>query len=707
MQKIFKENQKILLVAIGLTWLMLWLFPWGNLFTSNTSLYATFFADMIRLAIAIGLFIFPGALLYILLVGEEDVFSDLLGIIPVGFAFSVMLTSVIGLFGKVLGLSFLAVKNTYALFGLIELGLLVFARRNVKLDVSKKRILASMQNLLGNVPLLVAVIFSAMLMFGWQLFFIDDTTYLAYLTNWQHATHLSFTNIVHRENIVEQSRFWLAMIPIGQAILSSLSGAPGILLLGNYLELLLVPIAVITSYWFARVLGLSSRAAGYSVLLQVLLYLLMFNESWPVGFWFYINMSEDKVLATFLLAPVFFAFALKFIQRPTKINLLAVFLSGTGLVLAHPVILFFSCAIASGLGFFAWVTKKTHWRKVIQLLLVFVCLMMPYLIIRLYDQPSQSQIPYDAESASESYQIERYTHVVNDIFYGLNPEVLKFINISPDNPLYGSFQFFRIIPIILALTAGILAFVRLKQGPLYWYILSCVLLVIFATIPYTGWILGYFVSARLISRASWFSPLGLAGALVLMAATGPLRNRRLPADQAHQDRGRKVNQALAGVSVSLILIGALFAGIVIPRTPQYFSVLDHYRQLAQIGAYVDQSTFAPTTVIALNYGETQMLPGVSANANLISFREEKPFNPHNYFMTLDKIQERIDASNAIRSLDQTVLAEERCALIAKYDVRFVLARRDNADLYKNIINKCGIVVQRALETKDLVLLELK
>ena len=294
MQKIFKENQKILLVAIGLTWLMLWLFPWGNLFTSNTSLYATFFADMIRLAIAIGLFIFPGALLYILLVGEEDVFSDLLGIIPVGFAFSVMLTSVIGLFGKVLGLSFLAVKNTYALFGLIELGLLVFARRNVKLDVSKKRILASMQNLLGNVPLLVAVIFSAMLMFGWQLFFIDDTTYLAYLTNWQHATHLSFTNIVHRENIVEQSRFWLAMIPIGQAILSSLSGAPGILLLGNYLELLLVPIAVITSYWFARVLGLSSRAAGYSVLLQVLLYLLMFNESWPVGFWFYINMSEDK-----------------------------------------------------------------------------------------------------------------------------------------------------------------------------------------------------------------------------------------------------------------------------------------------------------------------------------------------------------------------------------------------------------------------------
>jgi len=102
-----------------------------------------------------------------------------------------------------------------------------------------------------------------------------------------------------------------------------------------------------------------------------------------------------------------------------------------------------------------------------------------------------------------------------------------------------------------------------------------------------------------------------------------------------------------------------------------------------------------------------MLPGVSANANLISFREEKPFNPHNYFMTLDKIQERIDASNAIRSLDQTVLAEERCALIAKYDVRFVLARRDNADLYKNIINKCGIVVQRALETKDLVLLELK
>lgn len=73
-----------------------------------------------------------------------------------------------------------------------------------------------------------------------HLFFIDDFTYLGYLTNWQHATHLNFNNIIHKMDIIEIERFWLTMYLMGQALLSDLSGVPGILLLGNYLELFLV-----------------------------------------------------------------------------------------------------------------------------------------------------------------------------------------------------------------------------------------------------------------------------------------------------------------------------------------------------------------------------------------------------------------------------------------------------------------------------------
>src|SRR3989337_2279030 len=133
----------------------------------------------------------------------------------------------------------------------------------------RKSLLDSLRSVLRNPPLLLAFIFAALMTFNDYLFFIDDTSYLAYLTNWQYSTHLGFKNIVHEANVTENVRFWLAMFPMSQALLADLSGVPGILLLGSYLELFLVPIAVNASYYFARTLGLSRKASGFSVLIQL------------------------------------------------------------------------------------------------------------------------------------------------------------------------------------------------------------------------------------------------------------------------------------------------------------------------------------------------------------------------------------------------------------------------------------------------------
>jgi len=48
-----------------------------------------------------------------------------------------------------------------------------------------------------NLPLLLAFFMILLVAFNEHLFFIDDTTYLAYLTNWQHSQRLGFENIVH------------------------------------------------------------------------------------------------------------------------------------------------------------------------------------------------------------------------------------------------------------------------------------------------------------------------------------------------------------------------------------------------------------------------------------------------------------------------------------------------------------------------------
>ena len=79
-------------------------------------------------------------------------------------------------------------------------------------------------------------------------------------------------------------------------------------------------------------------------------------------------------------------------------------------------------------------------------------------------------------------------------------------------------------------------------------------------------------------------------------------------------------------------------------------------------------------VIALDYWDMQLLAGVSSHTRLISFREEMPHNGFNNFLSIDEARARIGASDLIRSIDQVIPYEERCNLIEKYNIKYVLAK---------------------------------
>ncbi len=698
----FIRSKREVLIA-ALLWTLFLVVPWGKIPTIQENLYLAFWTDMLRLGIAILLFIVPGMLLYLLLARDLVSIHYPLAIIPVGFAFSVLLIAVIGLIGRALGLSFIIVRAFFTLTGILEFVLLLLSKRS--LAPYRVELRQSFRSLASNYSLIIALVLATSMTFHDSLFFIDDTTYSAYLTNWQYSTHLGFKNIIHEANVLEHVRFWLAMYPMGQALLSNLSGVPGLLLMGNYLELFLVPMAVITAYWFARVLGLSRRSAGIAALIQVVLYTLMIGDQWPVGTWFYQSLAEDKVSVVFLLAPVFFVMILDFIRNPAKDNLALVILSGIGIALTHPVMLFLSCAIGCGLSVFSWYTKKSSWREILVLLLVCMGLMIPYAVIRLSDRTGEVSGPYNGKDATTSFQIDRYTNVVSDLFYGLNPQVLEFFDIPLKGNAHFGFQVFRIIPIILASIAGIISLMRMKEGPLYWYVFTSVLLVFFATLPYTGWIIGYFVSARLISRASWFAPFGLAGVLTLKALRARLRTRGLFRRDMPLSSSRQF-EIFQSLLVYGLFVLPMLVVITFPRIPRYFEKLSHNKQLAEMGTFIDQNSVAPVVSIALDYGDTQLLPAVSADTRLISFREELDYNGHNNFMSLDEIHQRIYASDAIRSLEQTVSPEEKCSLIQKYNVRFILSQAKDVELFEGTLAPCRSSIQTVDLTKDMVLLEI-
>ena len=703
--KIFIQENKPYIYMVVL-WSVLWIASWGRI-TINNNLYLSFVVDMIKLGIALVLFILPGVWLYLLLRSDRDALISSWGIPPIGFALSVSVIAVIGIVGRLLGLSFVSVRNIFVLTGLCEIFLLAYIRPDLK--QYKYSMIKLSRAIITNTPLMVTIILAISMTFNGYQFFIDDTSYAAYIKNWQESSSLGFVNLVHQLDKVEEVRFWLALYPMGQALLADLSGVPGILLLSNYIEIFLVPLAVVASYNFARDLKLSRKDAGLAVFIQTLFYVLMIDSSWPVGFWFFQNMAEDKVTAAFLLAPVFFGFLYKYIHRPTRNNSFLILLCGLGLMFTHPVILFLTCTIAVGFVFISWLVKKIDLRILLQIVSLIFLLLLPYVVIRQYDDLYSQAIPYNAESVSTTYQSERYVNVVNELFYGLNPEVLKLIDIPPETNIYSIFQIVRFLPVATVLVAAIVALTKLSEGGLYWYILVCVLLVIFATIPFTGWILGYFISARMISRVSWFSPLGLSGMLLLSYFSEKVRLRRKHLNKNTPSKletlSQSAQQVAKGLLAGLVLGGIMLVSVVIPRAPVYFEVLDHNLQLAQVGKYIDRHVLTPTTVIALDYSDIQMLPGVSARASLISFREEKEYNPHNYFFSVDEINMRMSASNIIRSLNESYSSLERCSLINNYNVKFVVANRDFVEKYLAITANCEMRFVSVYETKDLVLLE--
>lgn len=699
---VVQVNTKFLLS--GIIWLLLWVVPWGESLRLDGNLYLAFIVDMIKLGIALFLFILPGALFFVLMRDKNVFDGGQWSVFPVGFAISTTIIGILGLAGRILGLSFVTVKYMFMSIGLGELILLALLMPDSQF--SKMRTAESIRRVIENSPLLLAITLAIATAFNGYQFFIDDTTYAAYVTNWRFSTQLGFSNIVYHNSVVEIPRFWLALYPMGQALLSDLSGVPVILLFSNYLELFLVPLALLTAYWFARFLGLSRKMAGLSVVLQTLFYVFMIDDSWPVGFWFFQNMVEDKVTAVFLLAPVFFFFGLMFLQFPTKKFLFLFFLCGIGLMLTHPVILFLACAMTAGMMLISLLFGRTRWRDVFQLLGVIVIVLMPYTIIRFYDLSQADQ--FDAKSVSTTFQADRYINIVSDVFYGLNPDVLLFSDISPESDFYSAFQIVRLFPVLLTLIAGYLAFRKIKNGVLYWYILVCVLIVAFAAIPYTGWMLGYFISARMISRVSWFLPLGLAGVLVILLTierlkASPFAGKIVKVHEHQTESSGNVGKNI----ISLVFAALILAPVILYQAQYYFDVLDHNQQLARVGSYIDQITDSPTVVIALDYSDIQMLPGVSAHANLISFREEVEYNGFNNFLPLDEVRAMIYASNTIRSLDPNIRLDERCDLIKKYHVEFVLAPSDKVDEYGGLIGACGTQTSFALETKDLILMEIE
>ena len=124
----------------------------------------------------------------------------------------------------------------------------------------------------------------------------DDLSYLAFLNNWQKASHLNFNDIFFGVDRLAAVRFWIVNTLFSQAFLAEMGGLPALLLLGGYYEPFLAALALCTVDELARTLGLSHRQAIAAVIWQVL-FLSLLSEYLHPGAPFLRQLSTDKASA--------------------------------------------------------------------------------------------------------------------------------------------------------------------------------------------------------------------------------------------------------------------------------------------------------------------------------------------------------------------------------------------------------------------------
>jgi len=609
------------------------------------------------------IFIMPGFVLSLLLIDKR---LTLPAHLTSGLAISVFIVGLLGLLGRKFHLPFTFIKIAFMLFGLVCLLLLVkYSFSGAQLYNQKKISITTMAALL----FITLVGFAITLKHGLKL---DDFSYLAYLTTWQHSQALDFNDVFFGLGDVGQIRFWLAMLPMDQALLSEISGLHGLLLIGYYLEPFLAVIAFLTTYNLYEDFLPSKEYAAIALLLHFTF--LIVSE--PGGV-FFNNQTQDKAFAAFILAPTFFLATRCFLESFTLRRGAFFLLIGFSMTLTHPIMLAYSVFIMALYTALVMLMAKEY-KKLGIVLALLVTIIFPVGLLRFVGVPWVSRFvlgsgsvfqqpgSFDFESVSGSRGVQDLvSNIAGTPFYGFNPhriQILANTNIWTTWWVFISWTYLYIL--ILGL---IWSLFNLKRNGVASFIGAVSLLILFALIPYTGWLMGYFVSARMLWRTPWLYPAGLTTAVLVVESLkviahwlSALRMDKVPIERA----------GLILISVLCLNLIRVYSGLetsgrwgLFPHRESYITRLTG---LSKLGDYLETNIEKPS-VFLTSPNLMYYLPGLSSKSKVVFFRAER-FN-------LRPVDEQ--ELELIFSMKNHTSMEQRIAILAQYNVQYILVRDDS------------------------------
>ena len=479
------------------------------------------------------------------------------------------------------------------------------------------------------------------------------------------------------------TRFWIVSTLFGQAFLADISNIPGLILLSGYYEPFLALISIICFYDLARILGVSQRSAMASVAVQVA-FMALFSDYLHPGAPFFHQLSTDKATAAFIFTPVFISNAIQLQEKSSKSFIINFLLSGLSLTFMHPVISAFAVFIV-GVITLLGINRDNLKKHLLVIILAFVIL-TPQIGVRMIKNEAQPIIPTSMSNIDQSIGIESLITKLGDTpFYGFNSKILE-MHIPYAERLPVSAPQLSWIWIIVPVLTVLLSLKGSRNNCLKQYILATTLLVMLAGIPFTGWILGYFVSAWMLERTTWLYPFGISTIFIILTfrdKTNLGNFLNLWRIEIHKKICIEF-VTLARVSVwmiSIMLILLVMREQGLPNITRLQSSTRRYQELILIGQHIDESTLHPVNVV----GSDEMndfIPILSWKAKVISYRPEDTSYP--YFFTEEEKMRRWLDRQAIFSKE--ISPNERMNIIQKYNIRYILIESYRYGKVKDLIS---------------------
>lgn len=655
-------KQAFAAVLITFAWLFLWLYPW------QAEMHRIYW---LQLGAGLTIFILPGLCLYGLL---SDRSSFTFNHITFGFVISHLIFALLGTAGRLVHLSFEVISLLMMALGLILLltYFLPMVKRDIKFRAGRER----SAYFLYILPVILVSLLAGLVVIQ-RVLSDDDLTYLSYITNWQHSTHLDFNDLVFGESQLVSIRFWLMSAPFAQALLANLSEMPGILILGGYYEPFLIILSVMCWYELALALKLTPKAAGASVLLQ-LSFLLLLSEYLHPGAPYFTQLSADKATAAFILAPVFFQSLIKQQENPTRNNLLLLLLSGSSLSLMHSIILAFSVFIG---GVFILLNANAQgYRRTLLALTILVFILIPQIMIRFADEPQTDPVSFDPEVVLNRHDTHNLvTRWGETRYYGFNAGILT-MKIPYEESIPMPTLILKWGWLLMPIFATLFS-LRQRDKSIAQFIMACFALCFLAWFPLTGWVFGYFLNARMLARSVWLFPYGLSAVYVVLTIREYIETRKTPEGYSWIT----IFSRWSLPALTLIVLGLFLLYMRqnnLPDIGRFNSKVQRYQGLAIAGQALDRNISGQARVIG-SPSLNDLIPGLSSKSKLITFRTANP--SHMYLVTPVERNERI--SDTQRLFSRSALAEEKMDILEKYDVRFLFLQSFDLRLFEELMTR--------------------